>query len=204
MVLSRPLMNGVLGGGIAAVGATADAVTLDIVTGTASVADRIVRAEYAFATPAAPAIVHTVLLSPTTRSVLHGGVGVLTRSVEGEELRLQVVVTTDSRRIFALQLDESESGELPFVRGDANNDGSLNISDPSFILGRLFRGGPEPPCAAAADVDDDEAITLTDAVSLFLYLFASGAEPPAPGVACGFDATPSDLGCEESACISGI
>jgi hypothetical protein len=87
------------------------------------------------------------------------------------------------------------SGGTDFVRGEANADGALNLSDGVFILSWLFRGGEEPPCLDAADSDDDGVVSLTDAVALLGHLFLGQAPLPAPGPSCGADETPDALDC---------
>jgi hypothetical protein len=80
--------------------------------------------------------------------------------------------------------------EHRFHRGDANNDGDLDISDVVAILSFLFSGAASPPCLEAADVDNDGEIVITDGIFGLGYLFAGGlppAEPGAPGSPCGVD-----------------
>ena len=57
------------------------------------------------------------------------------------------------------------------VRGDANSDQVVDISDPSYILGFLFLGGERPQCVETADVDLDGRIDITDPVIILGYLF---------------------------------
>ena len=87
-----------------------------------------------------------------------------------------------------------------FHRGDADDDGGLNITDAFFILSFLFSSGRTPSCREAADADDDGAINITDGVYLLSFLFSSGEAPPLPGppeLPCGPDPEGSgDLGCE--------
>jgi hypothetical protein len=61
-------------------------------------------------------------------------------------------------------------------RCDANDDGSLNISDPVRILNYLFLGGPEPDCIRAMDCNMDLAPEpdMSDAVFLLNALFLGG------------------------------
>jgi len=82
-----------------------------------------------------------------------------------------------------------------FVRGNANDDATVDISDAVSILGYLFLGSAAPPCLDAADTDDSGLIDLSDAVSLLNHLF-QGAEPPSPPYPeQGDDPTPDGLGC---------
>jgi hypothetical protein len=84
-----------------------------------------------------------------------------------------------------------------FLRGDADGNGDLTVTDPVFIFRYLFRGGLAPiGCLDAADVDDDGKISLTDAVDLLAYLFEEGPPPAAPFPVFGGDATEDDLSCE--------
>jgi hypothetical protein len=87
-------------------------------------------------------------------------------------------------------------GEL-FVRGEANGDGKMDLSDAIYILGFLFLGTPTSlGCREAADVDDNGAIDLSDPVRLLGYIFLGGAAPSFPLPGCGEDPGAYDLGCE--------
>ncbi len=80
-----------------------------------------------------------------------------------------------------------------FIRGDANDDGAVNIADAIYILQNLFAGGPLIPCPDAADANDDEAVNLADAIYLLQKLFAGGPAIPPPHPACGTDTTAGAL-----------
>ena len=73
----------------------------------------------------------------------------------------------------------------PFRRGDANGDGSVNISDVLWILNSVFRQGPPGPCHSATDVTDAAAVTIDDAISLFSHLLRGEAGPARPYPDCG-------------------
>ena len=47
--------------------------------------------------------------------------------------------------------------EISFLRGDANLDLEVNLTDAVYILNNLFIGGVSLPCAEAADVNGDAA-----------------------------------------------
>jgi hypothetical protein len=84
-----------------------------------------------------------------------------------------------------------------FIRGDANLDSVVDLSDAVKILLYLFAGG-SAPCLDALDVDDSGAINLTDATRNLAFIFQGGAPPPAPFPAPGPDPTGEDeLGCEQ-------
>jgi hypothetical protein len=87
----------------------------------------------------------------------------------------------------------------PFRRGDANDDGELNLSDPVFGFNHLFRGGPEPTCQSSLDANDDGELNITDPIYVILFLFRGGEPLPPPTGACGFDGTLDTLTCESFA-----
>lgn len=85
--------------------------------------------------------------------------------------------------------------DLPFVRGDADGNRALNLSDPIVVLGALFLGSEALACEDAADGNDDGALNLTDAIYVLSYLFLGGPPPPAPFPDEGPDPTPDALSC---------
>jgi len=95
---------------------------------------------------------------------------------------------------FTVSLRPSGAPPGPrFVRGDANADGSINITDGVFVLNFLFIGGPEPRCTDAADSDDNGMLNITDGVAILNWLFLSGRTPPPPSPSTA-NYTPSDCG----------
>lgn len=93
--------------------------------------------------------------------------------------------------------------DLPtdFRRGDANQDGLIDIGDPIFSLAALFSGGAPPTCPDAADANDDGMHDLADAISVLGFLFSSTAPPSAPGpITCGPDPTADALSCPPMSC----
>jgi hypothetical protein len=81
-----------------------------------------------------------------------------------------------------------------FIRGDANADGSADISDAVTVLAWLFLGGREPGCLEAADINRSGAVNIADPVYLLNFKFLGGPPPPHPYPECGRAAAP--LGCE--------
>ena len=69
---------------------------------------------------------------------------------------------------------------MDFIRGDANGDGVVSISDAQSIDAFIFRDTVALPCMNAADVDDNGFIQLTDGVRILNFLFRNGVEPMAP------------------------
>ncbi len=74
---------------------------------------------------------------------------------------------------------------LAICRGDANNDGAINIGDQVHIVNYIFRSGPEPqPDMGTGDADCSGAVEISDAVYLINYIFKEG---PAPGICFEYD-----------------
>ena len=84
----------------------------------------------------------------------------------------------------------------PYVRGDSNSSGSVDLSDGVFTLSFLFRSDRAPGCMAAADSNGDGALDISDAVFVFLYLFAGGSPPGNPFPECGISADVAEEDCE--------
>jgi hypothetical protein len=66
----------------------------------------------------------------------------------------------------------------PFIRGDANGDGVISVSDIVYLINYLFINGPAPVPLEAGDANCDGVVSVSDVVYLINYLFAGG---PAPG-----------------------
>ena len=97
----------------------------------------------------------------------------------------------------------AEPGGTTFVRGDANSDGSINLTDGVVPLLFLFSGGAPPACLDAADTNDTGSVEITDAIIIFSWLFTGGAAPAEPSPVspgyrreeCGSDATDDGIDC---------
>ena len=76
-----------------------------------------------------------------------------------------------------------------FRRGDANDDGLLNIADAITTLSYLFAGAAPPPCPDAADTNDDGVLNIADAITTLSHLFAGSGPLPPPFPDCGPDPT---------------
>jgi len=81
----------------------------------------------------------------------------------------------------ALSADEiRQEFEKAFMRGDANGDDHITVSDVVYLVNYLFKGGPRPISIQAADVNCDGRVTISDVVYLINYLFKSGPPPCGP------------------------
>jgi hypothetical protein len=86
--------------------------------------------------------------------------------------------------------------EGPFIRGDSNRDGRVNISDPIATAMWFYRQAYPMPCEKASDSDDDGKIDMADMLYTLYYLFTDhGTIIPPPYPASGMDPTPDDLPC---------
>lgn len=86
--------------------------------------------------------------------------------------------------------------EQKFLRGDANTDGIVDLSDAIRTFGWLFQGAAEPNCLDTADSNDDGAIDLSDGVYTlnFLFLNKSIIKEPYPNI--GIDPTNDNINCK--------
>jgi subtilisin family serine protease len=64
------------------------------------------------------------------------------------------------------------------MRGDANNDGTVNIGDAVYLVNYIFKGGPAPDTDYLGDANGDESVNIGDAVYLIDYIFHGGPPPP--------------------------
>jgi aminopeptidase N len=65
----------------------------------------------------------------------------------------------------------------PFLRGDANGDSKVSVSDVVYIINYLFKEGPPPSPLDKANTNCDGTIDIADIVYLINYLFKSGPPP---------------------------
>ncbi len=99
-----------------------------------------------------------------------------------------------------------------FVRGDADSNGQIELTDGVRILNYLFTGGRAPTCDDAADTDDKGDHNITDGILVLNWLFTGGRVPPPPSPStttyapgdCGADPTADVFGCESPAAKCGI
>ena len=63
--------------------------------------------------------------------------------------------------------------------GDANNDGTINVSDAVWIINYVFIGGESPrPELFQGDANCDSGVNVSDAVLIINYVFIGGDPPP--------------------------
>lgn len=84
-----------------------------------------------------------------------------------------------------------------FVRGDADLNGEVDITDPIITLAALFLSGSVLPCLDAADSNDVGPVDISDPIFTLRFLFLGGEPPPAPFPKPGEELHPvTALGCE--------
>ncbi len=104
-----------------------------------------------------------------------------------------VFVSTDRGAIHAFA-QSGPAGDV-FVRGDANGDERIDVSDAVTIVRDLFLGASLLECADHGDVDDNGEVEVTDAIRLLGYLYRGGRTPAAPFPAPGLDPTVDGFDC---------
>ncbi|MFN0059109.1 MAG: hypothetical protein ACKVX7_11675 [Planctomycetota bacterium] len=85
--------------------------------------------------------------------------------------------------------------QLPFLRGECNANGVLDIGDPIFHLNQIMSVGEKLPCDAACDSNDDQILDMSDPVYLLQHLFLAGPPPPAPYPGCDIAPVETELSC---------
>jgi len=67
--------------------------------------------------------------------------------------------------------------EPPVQSGDVNADGSINILDVTYLVGYLYRDGPDPIPLQSGDPDCNGNINILDVTYLIAYLYREGPAP---------------------------
>ncbi len=100
---------------------------------------------------------------------------------------------------------------IPYLAGDPNHDGIIDVGDVIYLINYLFVDGPEPDPLESGDVDGYGEVDIGDVIYLINYLFIDGPPPVNPPI--GFlinydgckefqrgtptDGTPPDQDCME-------
>ncbi len=66
---------------------------------------------------------------------------------------------------------------VEYLKGDANGDWKINLSDVIYLANYLLKGGPEPQPLESGDVNCDDKINLGDVIYLANYLLKGGPPP---------------------------
>jgi hypothetical protein len=92
--------------------------------------------------------------------------------------------------------------EGTFIRGDVNDDGVVDISDPVATGMFLFLKTLELDCWKKADSDDNGVVNLQDMVFTINYLFLAGDVFPEPFPERGLDPTADELPCPADSVVN--
>lgn len=104
----------------------------------------------------------------------------------------------DFARVAATDGETQDSAN--FVRGDADGNARVNITDAVLILQVAFgTRDARYDCPDALDTDDNGRVTIGDALPVLSWLFAAGEPLPSPFAECGIDPTADELSCPEAA-----
>jgi len=122
----------------------------------------------------------------------------------GGELPREVVITIDGLS-YTPNLGDGTLTVAPsacrFIRGDANGDNRVDISDVVILLMSIFESGHDLlRCEDAGDANDDGVLDIADPIRILGRLFADGPPFPPPYPGCGTDPTPDALRCSENLC----
>jgi Dockerin type I domain len=74
-------------------------------------------------------------------------------------------------------LDEFQFTIEGAICGDANNDGTVDVSDAIWILNYVFMGGDPPDPMESGDANCDGFVNISDAVWIVNYVFIGGPAP---------------------------
>ena len=131
---------------------------------------------------------------PVFTSVSNPTLWRVTFEVPSGETRFDIFgVDASGDILYTASITVTVTGEV-FIRGDANGDRRLDVSDVVATLLALFAGRPVP-CPDAGDTDDSGVLNLTDVMRLLGYLFKGGEPLASPFPGPGVDPTEDGLGC---------
>jgi len=68
--------------------------------------------------------------------------------------------------------------KYPFIRGDVNGSGVIELGDVVYLISYLYKNGPAPNPLLAGDANCSGEVELGDVVYLITYLYKGGPPPP--------------------------
>ena len=77
-----------------------------------------------------------------------------------------------------IRYEHGEEVTCCLERGDVDHSGGMDVADLTWLVARLFLGGPPPPCETEGDADGSGGIDVADLNYLVARLFHGGPLPP--------------------------
>lgn len=105
------------------------------------------------------------------------GGGFIDNNVDGTSSYSYLVIAEDMSGNFSPHSDFITVSSLPFLCGDADNSGSINILDIVYIIEYKYKDGPPPLYLQSAEVNGDGSINILDIVYLIEYKYKEGLAP---------------------------
>ena len=106
------------------------------------------------------------------------------RIEEKREPRVRRVGVTAALCLISSLLHLGEPARVaagtPFIRGDANSDHIVSLSDGYYIINFLYFGGSPFECPESGDANNNNSIDPADSMYLFEFLVQGGPTPCAP------------------------
>ena len=100
-------------------------------------------------------------------------------------------------------LSFGDQPQANFIRGDADGNGELNVTDAVLIINVTLGNLQERyDCEDALDANDDGKANISDAIPVLMWMFQRGDALAAPHLTCGVDGTADGISCaqESPAC----
>jgi hypothetical protein len=63
------------------------------------------------------------------------------------------------------------------MRGDFNDDSSIDVADLTSLVAYMFKSGAAPSCLDHIDINNDDSVDINDLTLLVAYMFKEGAVP---------------------------
>jgi hypothetical protein len=110
-------------------------------------------------------------------SVLNGGgTNIASTNYKAMVSTAQPVIGESQSTNYQLKIGYWYGGK-PFVCGDVNGTGNVDIADIVYLVSFLLKHGPEPDPLYCANTNGDSNVNIADIVYLISYLFKHGSMP---------------------------
>ncbi|HER00598.1 MAG TPA: hypothetical protein ENO22_14770 [candidate division Zixibacteria bacterium] len=99
--------------------------------------------------------------------------------LEAGTYQAEIHLNTNDPEAFeaVIPADLTVINEPEYICGDADNSGTVNVSDAVIIINYVFVGGTAPDPLDAADTNCDGSVNVSDAVNIINYVFVGGNDP---------------------------